>query len=82
MNEFWARADLEDATFRGEELRLLGLSSVGALASGGVLIKGKDLDEVECDACGDRHIEQVQVIMEPPGSKPRMYIGCTEAMRV
>ena len=82
VTEFWARADLDEAAFRGEELRMLGLLPDGPLAALGVFRRGEDLSEVECDACGDRHIEHVQVIIEPPGSEPRMYIGCKEAGRV
>ena len=79
VTEFWARADLDDAAFRGEELRMLGLAPDGPLAALGLFRRGEDLCAVECDACGDHHIEHVQVIIEPPGSKPRMYIGCKEA---
>src|ERR1035437_2012296 len=61
---------------------MLGLAPDGRLAALGVIRRGEDLCEVECDACGDRHIEHVQVIIEPPGSTPRMYIGCKEAGRV
>jgi hypothetical protein len=82
VTEFWARADLSEAAFRGEELQMLGLAPDGRLAALGVIRRGEDLCEVECDACGDRHIEHVQVIIEPPGSTPRMYIGCKEAGRV
>ena len=82
VTEFWARADLDEAAFRGEELRMLGLLPDGPLAALGVFRRGEDLSEVECDACGDRHIEHVQVIIEPPGSEPRMYIGGKEAGRV
>ena len=82
MTEFWVRADLEEAAFRGDELRSLGLVTDGRLAIPGIFQRGEDLSEVECDACGDRHIEHVHVIIEPPGSKPRLYIGCKEAGRV
>ena len=82
MTEFWARADLEEAAFRGDELRRLGLVTDGRLATPGVFQRGEDLSEVECDACGDRHIEHVQIVIAPPGSKPRMYIMCKEAGRV
>ena len=82
MIEFWVRADLEEAAFRGDELRSLGLVTDGRLAIPGIFQRGEDLSEVECDACGDRHIEHVHVIIEPPGSKPRLYIGCKEAGRV
>jgi len=82
VTEFWVRADLEEAAFRGDELRSLGLVTDGRLAIPGIFQRGEDLSEVECDACGDRHIEHVHVIIEPPGSKPRLYIGCKEAGRV
>jgi hypothetical protein len=82
VTEFWARADLNEAAFRSEELRMFGLGPDGRLATLGLFRRGEDLYEVECDACGDRHIEHVQVLIEPPGSKPRMYIGCKEVGRV
>ncbi len=76
MTEFWVRADLEEAAFRGGELRRLGLVTDGRLVIPGIFQQGEDLREVECDACGDGHIETVHVIIEPPGSKPRLYIPC------
>lgn len=82
MTEFWVRADREEAAFRGDELRSLGLVRDSRPAIPGIFLRGEDLSEVECDACGDRHIEHVHVIIEPPGSKPRLYIGCKEAGRV
>lgn len=82
MTEFWSRADLEEAAFRGEELRTLGLVADGRLATPGLFRRGEDLSEVECDACGDRHIEPVHVIIEPPGSEVRRYIMCKTAGRV
>ena len=53
MTEFWARADLEEAAFRGDELRRLGRVTDGRLVIFGMLERGEDLNEVECDACGD-----------------------------
>lgn len=82
MTEFWARADLEEAAFRGDELRRLGLVTDARLAIPGMFQRGEDLSEVECDACGDGHIEHVHVIIEPPGNTPRLYIPCKEAGRV
>jgi len=82
VTEFWARADLEDAAFRSDELRTLGLVADGRLAYSGVFRKAENLSEVECDACGDRHIEHVHAIIEPPGSRARLYIVCKESGRV
>jgi hypothetical protein len=75
--QVWARVDAEDAAFRGDELRSLGL--LEPLTAAGVITKGEDLSEVECDACGDDHVEPVVWITEPPGSEPRAYIWCPVA---
>jgi hypothetical protein len=72
--------DAEDAAFRGDELRSLGL--LEPLVAAGVITKGEDLSEVECDACGDDHVAPVMWITEPPGSEPRAYIWCTIAGRI
>jgi hypothetical protein len=77
MIEFWARADFEDAAFRVDELRLLGL--LESLKAAKVLQKGEALQEIECDSCGDDHVERVDWITEPPGSEPRAYISCPVA---
>lgn len=37
---------------------------------------------VECDACGDRHVEEIEILIEPAGSQPRAYIACPEVGRV
>ena len=37
---------------------------------------------IECDACGEGHLEEVEILTEPTGSKPRAYIPCPEAGRV
>jgi hypothetical protein len=77
MIEFWARADFEDAAFRTDELRLLGL--LEPLKAAKVLQKGEALQEIECDSCGDDHVERVDWITEPLGSEPRAYISCPVA---
>lgn len=37
---------------------------------------------VECDACTEAHVEEVQFVEEPPDSTPRAYIPCPESGRV
>ena len=44
--------------------------------------QSENLDVVECDACGDGHVEEVEILTEPAGTKPRAYISCPEAGRV
>lgn len=80
MIQIWARMDAEDAAFRGDELRSLG--ALEPLIAAGVLTKGEALSEVECDACGEDHVEPVVWITEPPGSEPRAYLWCPDAGRV
>lgn len=77
MYDFWVRADLEEAAFRGDELRLLG-AALTVLRKENVLRRGDDLRMVECDACGSPHIEQVDIITDPPEGALRAYIPCEE----
>lgn len=80
MIDFWIRTDSEDAAFRNEQLRSLGI--VDRLVTDEILSRGENLSEVECDACGDGHIESLVWISEPPDAEPRAYIWCTDAGRV
>jgi lambda repressor-like predicted transcriptional regulator len=79
---FWIRADLDDAAFRGDEVRKFGPAALGALEKENLLKRGEDLQMVECDACGTPHLETVEILTEPPGSEARAYIYCPEAGRV
>ena len=72
MNRLWLRADTEDAAFRRDELTVW--KSYNEFVTAGLLRRGEDLTEVECDACGDAHIETVNWITEPPGTeRPRSF---------
>ncbi len=79
MIEFWKRADQVDAAFRSEEL--LGLTSLRA-AHLKLFQRSENLINVECDACGDRHIERVHIFPGQSGNEPRAYIACKDAGRV
>ncbi len=86
MNEdlavFWSRADLDDAAFTADELRRLTAATRRLLESHSFLRQSGNLRVIECDACGDGHIEEVEIIAEPAGSRPRAYISCPEVGRV
>jgi hypothetical protein len=80
--QFWIRADLEEAAFRGDELPRLGPAALAVLQNENLLTRGDDLRMVECDACGSPHIEEVDVITDSPDGIPRAYIPCEEIGRV
>lgn len=73
MNEdltaFWSRADFEDPAFTGDELRRMSATTRHVLASHSLLRQSENLRVVECDACGEGHVEEVEILMEPAGSK-------------
>lgn len=81
MIPFWIRADLEEAAFRGDELRRLEPAALAVLQKEALLRRGDDLRMVECDACGSPHIEEVDIIMDSPDGIPRAYIPCEETGR-
>ena len=86
MNEdltaFWSRADLEDPAFTRDELSRIPAASRHVLASQSLLRQAANLQVIECDACGEGHVEEVEILVEPAGSKPRAYIACPDAGRV
>lgn len=49
------------------------------LESRGLIRQAENLRVIECDACGEGHLEEVQILTEPVGSTPRAYIACPEA---
>ena len=79
---FWIRADLEDPVFTGDEVRLLPERARRLLESQSLIRQSENLRVIDCDACGEGHLEEVEIITEPAGSKPRAYITCPEAGRV
>jgi hypothetical protein len=79
---FWSRADLEDSAFTGDELRRLPAAIRHLLESHSLIRQSENLRVVECDACGDGHLEEVEILVEPAGSKARAYITCPDAGRV
>jgi hypothetical protein len=79
---FWIRADLEDSAFNGDEVRRLAATTRRLLESHSLIRQSENLHVIECDACGDGHVEEVELLVEPAGAKPRAYITCPEAGRV
>jgi hypothetical protein len=82
LTVFWSRADIEDAAFTGDELRRLPTATQRVLETHSFLRQSENLRVVECDACGEGHTEEVEIMVEPAGSKPRAYISCPEVGRV
>jgi hypothetical protein len=79
---FWSRADLEDPAFTGDEVRQFPSATRRLLRFRSLLRQSENLRVIDCDACGDGHLEEIEFLVEPPGSKPRAYITCPEAGRV
>jgi hypothetical protein len=82
LTVFWSRADVEDAAFTGDELRRLPGATRRLLESHSLLRQSENLRVIECDACGECHVEEVEILVEPAGSKPRAYISCPDVGRV
>lgn len=86
MNEdltaFWSRVDLEDPAFTGDELSRLPAATRRVLQSHSLLRQSENLRVIECDVCGEGHVEEVEILVEPVGTKPRAYIMCADAGRV
>jgi hypothetical protein len=82
LTVLWIRADLEDPVFTGDEVKRLPAATRTLLESHSLIRQSENLRVVECDACGDGHAEEVEILTEPVGSKPRAYIACPEAGRV
>jgi hypothetical protein len=82
VTAFWIRADLDDPAFTGDELRRLPAAIRRLLESHALIRQSENLGVIECDACGEGHLEEVEILAEPTGSKPRAYITCPEAGRV
>ena len=76
MLAFWIRADLDEAAFRGDELRGFGPATLDVFKKEKLLKRGKDLQVVECGDCGNPHLEDVDVITDSPDGIPRAYIAC------
>ena len=82
LTAFWSRADLEDPAFTGDELRRVPAAIRHLFESHSLIRQSENLRVVECDACGEGHLEEVEILVEPAGSKARAYITCPDAGRV
>jgi hypothetical protein len=82
LTAFWIRADLEDPAFTGDEVRRLPAATRHLLETRSMIRQSENLRAIECDACGDGHLEEVEILTEPVGSRSRAYITCPEAGRV
>ena len=82
ISAFWIRADLEDPVFIGDEIRRWPANIRHLFEFHSLIRQSENLRVIDCDACGDSHVEEVEILTEPPGTKPRAYISCPEAGRV
>lgn len=73
------RADLESAVFTGDEVSCWPDGVSARLVHAGLLRPIAGALSIECDACGEGHIEEVQFVAAAPG---RAYITCPENGRV
>lgn len=78
----WSRAELEEPVFTDDEYMRVP-PPVRALVERHALIRrAENSTVIECDACGEGHVETVELLTEPFGAKPRAYIFCPEMGRV
>jgi hypothetical protein len=82
LTVFWTRVDMENPVFTGDELKRLPVTARAQLDSHLLLRPSESLRMIPCEACGDDHVEAVEIMTAPAGSKPRAYISCPEAGRV
>ncbi|MDD2706727.1 MAG: hypothetical protein PHV34_01855 [Verrucomicrobiae bacterium] len=77
-----SRFDAREPRFSGDDVAAWRKGMVEYLAKCGLLREVEPATSVICDACADRHVEEVVMIKKPPGSIPRFYIHCPENGRV
>src|SRR5690242_722849 len=51
------------------------------LESQSLLRQSENLRVIQCDACGEGHLEEVEILVEPAGSRPRAYVTCPDVGR-
>ena len=76
------RVDLDPPRFSGDEVMRWPRDTHETLVDLGLLRRVASATSIDCDACGDRHIEDVVTVVSPAGSGARAYIPCPEAGRV
>jgi len=76
------RFDIDPAVFSGDETRGWPAGLLDALRTAKLLRRTENAPFVECDSCGEGHVEGVQYVTAPPGTDVRCYIVCPDAGRV
>lgn len=76
------RLDIDPSEFTGDEVRRWPAGVHEALSSAGLVRRAEDAGSVECDACGEGHLEEILQIAVPPGTESRAFIACPEAGRI
>jgi hypothetical protein len=76
------RANTKKGLFTADEVLDWPAGLFNRLKSADIVRPAENARSVTCDACGDDHVELVEVVQSPPGSTPRYYIPCPTEGRV
>lgn len=82
LSLIWERADAREPRFSADETRAWPGGAADRLVASGLIRQVENAASVPCDACADRHVEEVTFIESPRGSATRAYIPCEENGRV
>lgn len=78
----WERADAKEPRFSGDDVAAWSDGLVERFTDVGLVHQIENATSVVCDACADRHVEDVTFIENPRRSSVRAYIHCPEHGRV
>jgi hypothetical protein len=76
------RADALEPRFVADEVMQWPEGAERELLEAGIIRRDDTATTVVCDACGEGHVEDVEIIVSPPRSSPRAYIHCPVVGRV
>lgn len=76
------RSDAREPRFAGDEVATWPYGAAERLTACGLVREVENATSVVCDACADRHVEEVVLIKSARASSPRFYIHCPENGRV
>ncbi|HUT56806.1 MAG TPA: hypothetical protein VNA25_02900 [Phycisphaerae bacterium] len=74
----WERADAREPRFSGDEVAGWDDGLVGRFIDAGIVRQVENATFAVCDACSDRHVEDVTFVENPRGSPVRAYIHCPQ----
>lgn len=76
------RSRAPEPVVTADEVAKLAAGQFEQLTATGILVPAKNASSVACEDCGQHHVELVEFVESPPGSKLRAYIACPENGRV